>query len=72
MDVKNIRSVQQLAAETPISESGWRYHLLHRHENGLDAAVVRLGGRVYLDVERVGEWLETRREVRQAPGGGAM
>jgi hypothetical protein len=72
MRIDNLRTVQQIAATTPISESGWRFHLRNRHENGLDAAVVRVGKRLFFDVDRLGEWLETRREVQPAPGGDAM
>lgn len=72
MDARNLRSVRQLASETPISESGWRFHLLRRHENGLDTAVVWVGKRLLLDIERVGEWLESRREVGGERGGAAM
>ena len=61
MDAKNLRSVRQLAAESPISESAWRFLLLHRKENGLDSAVVRIGRRLYLDAEHVGRWLEAQR-----------
>lgn len=72
MDARNLRTVRQLAAETPISEAGWRFHLHRRHQNGLDNAVVWVGKRLLLDIERVGEWLESRREVSVVRGGAAM
>ncbi|HEV3457310.1 MAG TPA: hypothetical protein VHG32_12185 [Thermoanaerobaculia bacterium] len=69
MNHRNLRTVRQLAAETPLTEAAWRWLLYRRKDNGLDAAVVCVGSRVLLDVERVSEWLEARREVRAAPGG---
>jgi len=67
MDQRNLRSVRQLGDETPISEDSWRYLLFHRKENGLDVAVVRIGRRLYLDIERVREWLEARRLPARTP-----
>jgi hypothetical protein len=67
MDQRNLRSVRQLGDETPISEDSWRWLLFNRKENGLDVAVVRIGRRLYLDIERVREWLEARRLPARTP-----
>jgi hypothetical protein len=45
MNLQHLKSVYQLAAETPISLGTWRGLLLHRAENGLEHAVVRIGRR---------------------------
>lgn len=67
MDQRNLRSVRQLGDETPISEDSWRYLLFHRRENGLEVAVVRIGRRLYLDIERLKPWLEARRNPVRTP-----
>jgi hypothetical protein len=63
MNIQNLITVRELANRTKLSESAWRVHLLHRGDNGLDRAVVRLGKRIFLDLEEVSKWLEERREA---------
>ena len=37
-----------------------RHFLLHRHKNGLDKAVRKIGKRVYLNGELFEQWIESK------------
>ncbi len=58
----NLRTTEQLLAEFPALRRGTlRDALLHRRTNGLDAAVVRMGRRLFIDVEAFKAWLASGR-----------
>ena len=63
MDYKNLRTVAQIArlAAPIITEGKLRWWIFHASQNGLAKAIVRIGGRVYLDVEQFNNWLDTQR-----------
>ena len=68
---KNLRTTSQLASETPaFSEAAIRWMIFRSKENGLDAALVRIGRRVFIDVEKFNSWLDSRR-VDDARSSGA-
>lgn len=57
---RNWKTVKQLAEENPaFSEASLRYHLFHRHTNGLNKHVRQIGRKIIID-ERgfINEWLE--------------
>lgn len=63
VDHKNLRSVQQLAASSPaLSVGQLRWWIFHAEQNGIGVALVRIGGRVYIDVEAFNHWLESGRQ----------
>ena len=62
---RNLQSVSQFSADTPFTQDQLRWWIFHAGQNGLaDAgAIVRVGRRVYLDVDGFDAWL-----VAQNPG----
>lgn len=61
MDAMKLMTVRQLAEAQPaFSESSLRWLLFNAHTNGLDdsGAIVRIGRRVLIDVDKFGVWIE--------------
>lgn len=57
-----LRTVKQLAKEAPfVTESKIRWWIFHAERNGFDAAMIRIGTRVYIDKVAFNEWLEGQR-----------
>jgi len=65
VDFKNLRTIKQLAAEAaPIfTEGKLRWWVYNADKNGLIVAIVRVGGRIYLDKEAFNSWLESLKVV---------
>ena len=62
MDYKELRTVKQLAAEaTFVTEAKLRWWIFHADTNGLKTALIKIGGRVYIDRLEFNRWLESRR-----------
>ncbi len=63
MGFKNLRTVRQIAEDNPIiNEATLRWWIFHAAANGFRSCVVRVGRRIYIDVDRFGEWLESHRD----------
>ena len=62
VEYQNLRTVKQLAAEAAfITEGKLRWWIFHAHENGFDTVIVKIEGRVYLDLIAFNLWLESKR-----------
>ena len=62
MDSRNLRSVNQAVEENPwLTHGAVRWLIFNADSNGLESALVRVGNRVFIDVDRFNEWLEERR-----------
>ncbi|GAB3366902.1 hypothetical protein GCM10027431_09590 [Lysobacter rhizosphaerae] len=58
--VHNLKSVSQLAEETPFTEAQIRWWVFNERMNGLAdcGAIVRIGRRVYIDTDGLNRWVE--------------
>jgi hypothetical protein len=58
-DFRNLKTVKQVAAESSgtFSEGSLRWMIFKAQDNGLQAALVRQGRRVLIDVQAFNEWL---------------
>ena len=67
---RNLQTVASLAASTPFSEGQLRWWIFMATSNGLEAAsaVVRVGRRVYIDIDRFNDWIEQQNNVGLARG----
>ena len=67
---RNLQTVASLAASTPFSEGQLRWWIFMASSNGLEAAsaVVRVGRRVYIDIDRFNDWIEQQNTGRALPG----
>ncbi|MQX38471.1 helix-turn-helix domain-containing protein [Roseospira navarrensis] len=62
IDYKELRTVKQLAAEAPfVTESKLRWWIFHAETNGMASALIKIGGRVYIDRAEFNKWLEGQR-----------
>ncbi|OQC38771.1 MAG: hypothetical protein BWX64_01823 [Acidobacteria bacterium ADurb.Bin051] len=58
-----LRTIAQLAAESGglFTEGALRWHVFNATETGLARAIVRVGRRVYIDVDEFERWLGEQR-----------
>lgn len=57
-------TVKQLVAKNPyLTESAIRWMLFNRKENGLSAAVTKLGKKILVDDHKFNEWVASHREA---------
>lgn len=62
VDYKELRTVKQLAKEAAfVSEAKIRWWVFHRETNGFKPAVIKIGGRVFIDRLEFNRWLESHR-----------
>lgn len=62
VDYTDLRTVKQLADEAQfVSESKIRWWIFHSNDNGFDTAMIKIGGRVYIDKIAFNKWLEGQR-----------
>lgn len=68
IDIEDLRSVHELAAEFPRVLSVWtlREQLRHRRSNGLASACVPVGRRLLISKSRYQQWLASRLGVPSA------
>lgn len=57
---RNLKTIPELAAGGPFTEGQLRWFIFQAAGNGLTQAdaVVRVGRRVYIDVDRFGDWID--------------
>lgn len=65
---RNLQSVMQLAAASPFSEAQLRWWIFEASRNGLAAAsaIVKIGRRVYIDVDRFEDWIGSQNSKQAA------
>ena len=62
MSFENLRTVRQVAKASPaFSEASLRWLIFNRASNGFDEVLVKVGGRVFIDVRKLDEFLEKNR-----------
>ena len=68
VDYTELRTVRQLATEAPfVTESKLRWWIFHAETNGLKPALLKIGGRVYIDRAEFNIWLESQRMAPKRP-----
>ncbi|PHR90633.1 MAG: DNA-binding protein [Blastopirellula sp.] len=62
VDCRELRTVKQLANEAPfLTENKLRWWIFHAAKNGLEPALFKVSGRIYLDRTEFNKWLENQR-----------
>ncbi len=62
MAAPDIRTVKQVTQARPaFTEASLRWLIFNAERNGLNQALVRIGRRVLIDLERFDHWLEDHR-----------
>jgi len=65
---RRLLSVTQFCEQNPaFSHGGLRWLLFHRQQNGLDRAVVRVGRRVLIDVDKFFTWVDEQKAAMPFP-----
>lgn len=59
---RKLQTVSDFAKNSPISESGLRWHIFNAATNGLakHKAIVRIGRRVYIDPAAFDRWIDSQ------------
>lgn len=62
---RQLQSVAQFCAQSPFTENQVRWWIFNAGDNGLTAAdaLVRIGRRVYIDVDGFDRWLVAQQEA---------
>lgn len=70
---RELKTVSAFAADQPFSEGSVRWWIFQAKENGLEeaGAIVRIGRRVYIDVNAFDAWLVANNPSLQAKAGAA-
>lgn len=70
---RELKTVAAFAADQPFSEGSLRWMLFRSKENGLEAAgaIVRIGRRIYIDVNSFDAWLVANNPSLQGKAGAA-
>ena len=65
-DLKRLRTVKQLCADYPdiFTEGSLRWLIYNKQRNKFDRCIIRIGRRLYIDLEALKAWLEHHRDVR--------
>lgn len=67
MDFENLVTVTQLAEMNPaFSEATIRWWIFNADHNGFNVCLVRVGGRVYIDLVKFNGWLDEHRVEAEA------
>ncbi|PHS75567.1 MAG: DNA-binding protein [Rhodospirillaceae bacterium] len=62
VNYEELRTVKQMASEAVfLTESKLRWWIFHAETNGMSAALIKVGGRVYIDPDQFNKWLEGQR-----------
>ena len=66
MDKVEYVSLKQIAdnPKYPFTMGQLRHYMMHRHKNGLDTAVYKIGKRVYLKISSLDAWIEQQKGGR--------
>lgn len=61
-DVKYM-SIKQIVGDGkyPFTQPMMRHYLLHRHKNGLDQAIRKIGKRLFIRMDLFDEWIEQQK-----------
>ena len=64
VDYKKLRTVKQIVenAAPIITEGKMRWWIFNADKNGLGKALIRIDGRLYIDVDAFNNWLESHRD----------
>lgn len=65
---RNLKSVEQFCSGSPFSQNTIRWWIFRASENGLAeaGAIVRIGRRVFLDADRVEQWIDAQQQNHSA------
>ena len=66
MDKVEYVSLKQIAdnPKYPFTMGQLRHYMMHRHKNGLDSAVYKIGKRCYLKISSLDAWIEKQQGGR--------
>jgi hypothetical protein len=62
VDYEELRTVSQMASEAVfLTEGKLRWWIFHAETNGMNSALIKVSGRVYIDRNQFNLWLESHR-----------
>ncbi|MBL0029152.1 MAG: DNA-binding protein [Rhodanobacteraceae bacterium] len=57
---RNLKSVAAFTDATPFTENQVRWWIFNASTNGLSSAIVRIGRRICIDIDRFDDWLSAQ------------
>ena len=65
---RNIQSIAQFSADSAFTENQVRWWIFNAAKNGLadSAAIVRMGRRVYIDIDAFDRWIDAQQTKQVA------
>ncbi len=65
---RNLQSVLSIAEQGPFTEGQLRWWIFNAASNGLakHGAIVRVQRRIYLDLDRFGDWIDSQNSTAEA------
>jgi hypothetical protein len=54
---RNLKTVAAFCSDSPFTENQVRWWIFNAESNGLAPAIVRIGRRIYIDLDRFDEWI---------------
>lgn len=67
LDYTDLRTVKQIAADAQfVTAAKLRWWIFHADRNGLKPALIKIGGRVYIDRTEFNKWLDRQRMAPKA------
>lgn len=67
---RTLRTVKAFASESPFTEAQIRWWIFNAESNGLAPALVRIGRRIYIDVDQFDAWIDRQNPKPPAPAAG--
>ena len=62
---ENLLTIRQVAERCPaLSESALRWLVFNSKQSGFDEVLIYVGRRIFVDFDRLNDWLEKRRGIR--------
>jgi hypothetical protein len=64
---RNLQSVERFTTDAPFTQPQVRWWIFNAESNGLDKAkaIVRIGRRVYIDVDAFDRWIESQQPAQE-------
>lgn len=70
LNLAKLRTIRQFADENPAFTHDYLHYLIaHREQNGIEACLVRVNAKIFIDTEAFAEWLQNQPREHERGGG---
>ena len=69
LNLAKLRSIRQFADENPAFTNDYLHYLISRRaHNGIEACLIRVGAKIFIDTEAFAEWLQEQPHLHDRGG----